>query len=335
MRVGVVGINHKQASLRLREVLAQKCQKWFSADRPGISSEKFILLSTCNRTEIYFTSYNLADTHTHILQIIRQEVNEDFEQRLYSFFGEECFYHLSAVTAGLDSAIIWETEIQGQVKAAYEGAAELSVLPNELHYLFQKSLKNGKYLRRHFQTGRGMPDIEHAILDIGSRSFLDIRKIQILFIGASAINLRILSYLKNKGLEQITLCNRTESRAVHHSKRLSIDMLRWENFDAWQEYDWIIFGTKSPKPLLTFGDFSCRQNHKLIIDLSVPRNVDPFVERHPRVTLHNIDQVHCMLEGRRKRMKHIATEAHNLLAEVIHRQAGAFRKKTRVIPIVA
>ncbi|NGX58379.1 MAG: Glutamyl-tRNA reductase [Chlamydiae bacterium] len=335
MRVGVVGVNHKQASLRLRELLAKKCHKWFGANRSGYSVEKYILLSTCNRTEIYFTSRNLADTHTHILQIIRQEVDEAFEQRMYSFFGEDCFYHLSAVTAGLDSAIIWETEIQGQVKAIYEATSALTVLPNELHYLFQKCLKNGKLLRSRFQMGRGIPDVEHAILDMGKRCFSDIEKTRILFVGASAINIKIMTHLKNKGLQSITLCNRTESRAQYHSQKLSIDTLPWGDFASWQEHDWIIFGTKSPKHLLTYGDLSQNGSPKLIIDLSVPRNVAPTVDRHPNVTLHNIDQVHQMLEGRRKRMEHLATEAQSLLTEVVHRQVNTFKRKTKVIPIVA
>ena len=329
MRVGVIGINHKQACLQLREKLAKTFQKWFGCPR----KEAFILLSTCNRTELYFTSDNLADTHTNFLQMIREEVDESFDQKMYSFFGEDCFYHLSSVTAGLDSAIIWETEIQGQVKAAYEEAVTRGLLPYDLHYLFQKSLKNGKHLRSRYQGIRGIPDVEHAILDIGLRTLPKWKSAQVLFVGASAINLKILAHLKTKGLEKITLCNRTESRARHHANRWGIDVLPWSQFHQWQDYDLVIFGTKSPNPLVTAQDYSINKR-QLIIDLCVPRNVAPEMAFHPHVTLHNIDEVHRLLEGRRKRIEHLAIEAQILLAEIIHRQLESFRRKTKVCSLV-
>src|SRR3954466_9975105 len=106
MRVGVVGINHKLADLKLRETLAKACQRRFSAGNSLHGNHSFVLLSTCNRTEAYFTSYELAETHTYLLNILRQEVFEEFDHKLYSFFGSDCFAHLARVTAGLDSAII-------------------------------------------------------------------------------------------------------------------------------------------------------------------------------------------------------------------------------------
>jgi len=329
MRVGIVGINHKQASVQLREKLAQTCDKWFGSGR---TRETFILLSTCNRIEIYFTSDNLADTHTNIFHVIREEVDESFDQKMYSFFGEDCFYHLSAVTAGLDSAIIWETEIQGQVKAAYEKSAAVGALPYELHYLFQKSLKNGKLLRKRYQGIRGTPDIEHAIFEIGMRATRHVDTPNILIVGASAINLKIITHLKKKGLKRITLCNRTESRAAHYADRHHIHTLPWSQLDAFQDFDWVIFGTKSPIPLISAAD--CRLASKqVILDLSVPRNVDPKIGDLPHITLQNIDEIHRLLEGRRQRIAHLAREAEVYLEQVIARQLLSFRRKTKITSI--
>src|SRR5262249_51645888 len=124
MRIGVVGINHKLADLKLRETLAKACQRRFGPGQSTHGSHTFILLSTCNRTEVYFSSEDLAQSHSYFLSILNQEVDEDFDQKLYSYFGKDCFLHLSRVTSGLDSAIVAETEIQGQVKSAYENANE-------------------------------------------------------------------------------------------------------------------------------------------------------------------------------------------------------------------
>jgi len=152
MRIGLVGINHKLASLSLRESLAKAFRKCFGNSHP------FILLLTCNRIELYFSSPDLAATHTAILSALKKETSCECDQKLYSFFGMECFLHLAKVTAGFDSAIMAETEIQGQVKQAYEEALKSKKLPSELHFLFQKSLHISKLCRSKYDLGRGMPE---------------------------------------------------------------------------------------------------------------------------------------------------------------------------------
>ena len=111
MRVGVVGINHKLADLQLREMLAKACQKQFHPSNLFHGKHAFCLLSTCNRTEVYFSSEDLADTHSYLLNVLRSEVRVPFEHKLYSYFGYDCLSQAVRVTAGLDSAIIGETEI--------------------------------------------------------------------------------------------------------------------------------------------------------------------------------------------------------------------------------
>lgn len=167
MRVGVLGINHKLAGLELRELLAKICYRRLHPGQSTHGEHSFVLLSTCNRTEVYFSSANLAETHSYLLSILRNDVNEDFDQKLYSYFGQDCLLHLCRVTAGLDSAIIAETEIQGQVKSAYELAQEFHVLPFELHYLFQKSLGIAKKVRTVLPTKPGLPDVGQAIFQTG------------------------------------------------------------------------------------------------------------------------------------------------------------------------
>ena len=134
----MLGINHKLADLKLRELLAKASQRRFGAGISTHGSHHFILLSTCNRTEIYFCSDDLAATHTYLLSILRNEVDEEFDQKLYSYFGRDCFHHLARVTAGLDSAIVAETEIQGQVKKAYEFAAQFPICRKRCITFFKK-----------------------------------------------------------------------------------------------------------------------------------------------------------------------------------------------------
>ena len=120
MRIGVLGINHKSSELPVREMLARACLCKF-AKQAEIAQELYcVVLSTCNRTEIYFSADDLAVAHTLILSCLREEVPEPFEHKLYTYFGFDCFLHLAMVTSGLDSVILGESEIQRQVKIAYE-----------------------------------------------------------------------------------------------------------------------------------------------------------------------------------------------------------------------
>ena len=329
MRIGVLGINHKLADLKLRELLAQACQKHFSPIRSMHDQQHFILLSTCNRTEIYFSSEDLAATHTYLLNIFRKEVPEDFDQKLYSYFGCDCFHHLSRVAAGLDSAIVAETEIQGQVKKAYEHYTQFYTLPQEMHYLFQKALRIGKKVRSMHLLNRGLPEIEHAILNSCHHFFKNsYAEAKILFVGVSDINQKILHFFKCKNLNNITVCNRSKENAMAWAQTYQLKVLEWTAISTWLEFDWIIFGTKSPQHLIDSNQsLPHHMGTKLIFDLSVPRNVDPDIARHPKVILLNIDQINRMLIFRKQKTSHIITEAEQYVSEATRQQALLFKQK--------
>ncbi len=312
MHVGMVGINHKLADLRLRELLAKACQRRFGSSASTHGDHHFILLSTCNRTELYFHSPDLTATHAYLLKILRAEVEEEFDQKLYSFFSYDCFLHLCRVTAGLDSAILAETEIQGQVKAAYEEASSYQMIPFALHFLFQKSLRVGKQVRTLFlQEGRRMPNLEDAIFSIGAELFSNIREVKTLFVGASEINLKILSFLRRKGIQKLTLCNRSRERAEVAANTYHVALLPWhELHQQLFKYDWIIFGTKAPEALIKSNDFKQRLSEpRLLIDLSVPRNIDPHLAHIEHLHLRNIDQLNLALKSRQEQMQHVIMEA--------------------------
>lgn len=334
MRIGVLGINHKLADLQLRELLAKACQRRFSAGNSLHARHSFVLLSTCNRTEIYFSSDDLAESHSYLLTILRHEVERDFDQKLYSFFGIDCFLHLCRVTTGLDSAIVAETEIQRQVKAAYENAALYLCLPSELHYLFQKSLKISKQVRTELPIKPGLPDIEHAILNAGLERFdKPPSDIKILFVGASDINIKILRFLKAKHYCNISICNRTLDRAqalaAHHDLRL----LEWGQLHSWPDYDWVIFGTKAPETLIHSEDLvQPAIAPKLLIDLSVPRNIHPLLESCEHITLLNIDQINRSLQTRHHTFSQTLLQAEQIITKATKTHVQLFYKKTEARP---
>lgn len=323
MLIGILGINHKLADLKLREILAKTCERRFGAGKSLHNDHAFVLLSTCNRTEIYFHSKDLASTHTYIMSILRQEVGIEFDQKLYSYFGFDCFLHLARVTAGLDSAILIETEIQGQVKKAYENVLNYHTLPKELHFLFQKVLKIGKKVRSHLPIQRGLPNFEQVIFTTGDQLFKE-TKPSILFVGVSDINCRILHYFKLKHWSNITICNRSLTPAKNIAERYSTAILPWENIHHWHRYDWVIVGTKAPHYLIT--STTDRMNTKLIMDFSLPRNVDPELDQEGMI-LMNIDEMHERVGQRMQKMSHILFQTEEMLSQETKQHFISFKQK--------
>ncbi|MBS0622482.1 MAG: glutamyl-tRNA reductase [Verrucomicrobia bacterium] len=312
-KIGVLGLNHKVADLCVREVVAKAFQKHFS-------NGPYVLLSTCNRTEIYFGGSDLAELHEEISSRLREDFGEATLQRLYSFFGTECLNHLARVTAGLDSAIVGESEIQGQVKQAYEASFGLS---SELHFLFQKSLRVGKKVRTCLDLRPGPYDTESAIFALTKRLFEAFDSLKILFVGASQINEKVFSRFSQGGVAHLALCNRSEVTPswIHREEAVVLQPL--SHLQQWHTYDVVVFGTSCPEYLLRWEDLLPLREQKLIIDLSVPRNVDPLVAYHPHVALYNIDQIQAQVEKSRKLKAQVVERAEMVVEAEVSRHASA------------
>lgn len=294
MHIGVLGMNHKSAPLAVREKFARLCQRHFSVDSPLTSTFDYVLLSTCNRTEIYFSALHLAEVHTALLECLRRGMAcgcGEWCHQLYSYFGSECFLHLARVTAGLDSALVGETEIQGQVKEAYR-AALVRALPSDLHCLFQKCLKMGKQVRRCRFAQEGWIAQEKRFVEVGE-ALLDIAPAawRVLFVGFSEINRKMYRQLLRSGVRQVSFCNRSEQAL----EGLEVAVHPWKGRMEWRGYDLVVFGTRAPHFLATLEGVQVGSGRLLVLDFSVPRNVDPRIGQLPDVTLLNVDQLQRML----------------------------------------
>lgn len=328
MLIGILGINHKSADLNLRETFARACQRRFGPDSFSYIGMSYVLLSTCNRTEIYFSSDDLAATHTFILNLLRKDIHEEFEHKVYSYFGEDCFLHLARVTSGIDSAMIGETEIQGQVKKAYEAFNEHH-LSSSLHFLFQKCLKIGKDIRSKTSLSLGMPSFEETLLQVGQQLLGDLSYQNILFIGVSEINQKICQHFSRSEISNIAFCNRSSSRGIDVSNQMGGKYLSWGERDAWCNFDMLIFGTKASEYLLRKDDVDgFTKKTTLIVDLSVPRNVDPKIAKCDHVTLLNVDQINKAVDRKCKlKAQEIAQIEAHMIVQAVQKQMDLYRLK--------
>ena len=303
--VGVIGINHKTADLPLREAIARAAEN-LRGEKAIFFSCPTVLLSTCNRTEIYFSGEDLGQIHSDLLALLRSQVPLEFEHCLYSYFGTDCFAHLCRVTAGMDSAIYRETEIQHQVKLAYGTSKFLS---QPLHFIFQKALKVGKNVRSEVHVNH-TPSLYNTLWQLAVW-----KKRRVLIVGYSDINRGLISYLQHKGVLDLTLSTRDPSRVfVSQVRVLGRDAIK-----KWQRYDVIVSGSKSEEYLIT-GSGS---PHHVIFDLSVPRGVDPDVGAR----VYNIEELNQRIELKELQLQRGICE--DFIWENVIRLSQIYRKKTR------
>ncbi|NNM43860.1 MAG: glutamyl-tRNA reductase [Chlamydiae bacterium] len=329
MRIGVLGINYKSSDVSLREIFAKACQRIFTGSKWELFSINPVLLSTCNRTEMYFSSRDLAGAHSTLLQFLREEIPFGFEDRLYSMFGEECFNHLARVTSGLDSSILAETEIQQQVKKAYTVASSLFLLPSPIHFLFQKCLKIGKEVRSTFCTLRIVPTLENVIFQVCNSLFPDLREKKILFVGNSQINRKIISFFSKKMMKDMTLCTRWPASSERFAREYSLKLAGRSILSSWDQFSMVIFGSLEQDYLLRGEELENinMEENKVLLDLSIPRNVDPALARHPNITLLNIDQLSDLLGKRQDKYQQEAQQSEDLVRWLVEKQIAIFQEK--------
>ncbi len=303
MQIGLIGINTRSSNLLTREAVAQACALIFQ--QKDLLSFPIVLLSTCNRTEVYFSGEDLPDIHSEILMLLRSLIAFPFEPYLYSYFGSDCFEHLVQVTAGIDSLILAETEIQRQVKVAYEGASLRHKLSAPLHFLFQKSLKIGKEVRSLYFAEHRLPNLEGTIYQLCQQLNLLGEKSHLLLIGNSEINRRIATHFQQRRSGHIHLCTRTpfaaqewvekerEKRGL--SLRGEIEVVERSYLERWKEYEIVIAATHIP---------NVTQN----VDLGTSQS--PGVERSDLAhMLHHVGYTSEYLICKEKKRESIVTRA--------------------------
>ena len=329
MRIGVLGINYKSAEISTQEIISKACRKRLSRESETAEKYHCVILATCNRTEIYFSADNLAEAHSELLNILREEISIPFEHKLYSYFGFDCFLHLAYVTSGLDSVIVAESEIQRQVKISYEQTLLHYSLPSCMHYLFQKCLKLGKEIRTNLPLTQNQVSIAKILFQISEHFLKDLSDVPLLFIGNSEINRKVIAFFKRKGIRKITLCTRALHSAREMAEKEELSLLSWENLSQWQEFPLVICGSNAPHYIVDNpGDAMCT---RLIFDLSVPRNVDPRLSRHPNLALLNMEELSILIERKQQKNFLEINRAESIILNGVQRYLESFRQKEKKV----
>jgi len=300
MKLFVAGVSHKTAPVEVREQLA------VTPSHLGDAAEvlklfgyldEVVLLSTCNRVEIYGTTERASGDIKSLFRLLSAESRE-LDNYIYVHEDFHAVRHLLRVTAGLDSMALGETEITGQVKYAYEIALESGLTGRVLNRLFQKALQVTKEIRTRTGIGRGTVSIKSTAVELIGKT--DLSQQSIMVLGAGAMAESCVRLLVKKGARSIFISSRSFDRALDLATRCGGEAVcfGYSLFEM-REVHAVIAATSSSETLLSRDDvdnlMKARRNRPLLlIDLAVPRNIDPAVRGLEHVALYNIDDLEAV-----------------------------------------
>ena len=326
MTILAYGINHKTADISLRERIAFSASEIQSALTRLIDSEKNInevaILSTCNRTEIYCaTTQSHENTVKNWLASDRQIIQYELDQASYTLWEKDAASHIMRVASGLDSQIVGEPQIMGQVKTAYELARAAGTLGTELNVLSDLSLRVAKRIRTETEIGNHPVSIAYAAVTMAQQIFTDIKKTRVLLIGAGKTIELVATHMQSAGVKSVDIANRTVSNAARIALKTGGSALKLSQInEKLHRYDIVISSTGSTLPIIGKGavEKACRQRrHKPIfmVDIAVPRDIEPEVQTLSDVYLYSIDDLTEIIDENIANRTKAAEKAEQLIHE--------------------
>ena len=335
MSLKILGINHKTAPVELREKMAFSEDRLIGALR-ALRSEtgasEAVILSTCNRTELYWAGPVGGDRMTAWLAN-HHAPNLDFAPSLYLREDRDAVEHAFSVAAGLDSMVLGEAQILGQLKEAYRIAQEAGSTGPNLHKLFQAAFSAAKRVRTETQVGANAVSLASAAVALARRVYSDLGSRRALLIGAGEMIGLTARHVAAQGIRHLVIANRSLARAQAlaaevRAYAVGLDAIGGEL----EEADIVISCTASPTPLVTkpmaAAALRARKRRPIFMaDLAVPRDIDPQVAELEDVYLFTIDDLQQLVDENRQQREAAAEGARSLIAEEAARFLAQRRAK--------
>src|SRR5262249_38207047 len=297
MNLFCVGLSHHNADLETRESFAGHAE----TDRVlrSCGCNEALLLSTCNRVEVYGAAENFIPTdqiarclaRTHTVGV------EGHVENFYRYEAADCVRHLFRVASGLDSMVVGETEILGQTKKAYEAARASGAAGRYLHRLFQRAFRVAKQVRTHTDIARGAVSIGSVAVDLAQKIFGDLGNCKVLALGAGETSEKTARALVSRGVSELRVSNRSGERAENLAQLTAARVVPFERWiDECREIDILITSTSADVALVGRDQLAPMLRARIdrplfIIDIAVPRNVDADVNALDGVYLYDIDSL--------------------------------------------
>src|SRR3989475_1316450 len=348
MRLLILGISHQTAPVELRERVDFQARGVADALRALAargSTREAVVLSTCNRAEVYAASDDIAAARADLAAFMSDfhavERNE-LAPHLYDLSDLESARHLFRVAAGLDSLVVGEPQILGQVKDAHALATETQTVGPVLNRLFHASFAVGKRVRTETALGSGAVSISFAAVSLARKIFGDLDGRNVVVIGAGEMGKLTARHMKAQGVQHVTIVSRTMAHAARTAEAIGgASAAPWDDMDAvMSASDIVITATGAASPILTKAHVEAimrpRRNRPLfVIDIAMPRDVEAAAGEIEQVFLYNIDDLQATVRQNLARRASEVARAEAIVREEVDRFAAWLRSRGAIPTVVA
>lgn len=314
MELVCLGLNHKTAPVEVRERFAVGNTKLGEASRnllEMVGAPEGVVISTCNRTEFYLAADSAPVAMKQLEHCLAEKVH-GHEEPFYRHERGEAARHLCKVVSGLDSMLLGETEIFGQVKLAYKAAHEAGTTGSVLNRLFQKAFSVGKKVRTQTSIQEGSTSIGNVAVELAEKIFGHLKNSEVMVLGAGEMSRLTAQALVSRGAKSVIVANRTHDRALELADEMKGRAVRFDDWlDVLKDVDVVISSTGAPHTIIHSEEVeSVRRARKyrplFLIDIAVPRDIDHSVGEIEEVYLYDIDALEQMAdEAKSRRLQQI------------------------------
>lgn len=347
MNIFVIGLNHKSADVSIREKVAfgpDKYEKGLKAlhDLPFI--EETVVLSTCNRVELYFNANgnsNIEDDVKKFLSEFHDVELDKLYKALYAYGDVEAVRHIFKVASSLDSMVVGEPQILGQLKDAYDLALTYNTSGVILNQLMKKAISVAKRIRTETKIAENAVSISYAAVELAKKIFSSINGLTCMLLGAGEMAELSAKHLTSGGVKEIIVANRTYNRACSMASEFNGRPVEFNTFkEELLNADIVICSTGAPNYVILKKDMEAamkkRRNKPIfLIDISVPRNLDPAINHIENAYLYDIDDMQDVVDSNVSARQNEAHKAEEIIDEEIKTFIKWFQSRNAVPTIVS
>ncbi len=346
MHLTLVGLSHKTAPVEIREKLtfpAHRQEEALSLLTSSRDVAEAVIVSTCNRTEIYAVTAPESDGSGAVIDFMADYHGLDRHELvryLYMNDGEAVVRHLFRVVSSLDSMVVGEAQILGQVKEAYEHAFTNGACSRVFNKLFRQSFEVGKRVRSETEIGENAVSISYAAVELAKKVFEQLEGRTILVLGAGKMSELTAKHLVSNGVKKVLVANRTYERAAELADRFDGEAIRYDDlFDRMAEADIVISSTAATHHVITKDRVAQAMRHRkgaplFLIDIAVPRDVEPEVNDLRDVFVYDIDDLNGVVEANLEERMREAQRAEVIIEDEL-REFERWAESMEVVPTVA
>jgi glutamyl-tRNA reductase len=345
MHLTLVGLSHKTAPIEIREKLtfpAHRQADALSELTCGSQASEAVILSTCNRTEIYAVTAGAQEGVDAVVDFVcgHHEVDRaELEPYLYVAQGDAVVRHLFRVVASLDSMVVGEAQILGQVKEAYDHSFSNGASGRVFNKLFRQSFEVGKRVRSETAIGEAAVSISYAAVELARKVFDTLSGRTILVLGAGRMSELTAKHLVSQGVHSVLVANRTYERAVELAERFEGEAIRYDDlFERMRDADIVISSTAATHYVVRRDDVAQVMRKRpgrplFLIDIAVPRDIEPAVNDLRDVFLYDIDDLSGVVESNLEERQREAAQA-QLIIDEEYRAFEAWLESMEVVPTI-